>query len=142
MKTMLVMASLLLLAGCNTDSRGFVLPEGNVASGKATFVEMGCNDCHSIGDVAWQGEEGAVEVPLGGTVTSVKTYGELVTSVINPSHRIARPYLKEQVAVDGESTMRRYNDVMTVAQLVDVVSYLQTEYDVVVPSDPYIYRGW
>jgi hypothetical protein len=38
--------------------------------------------------------------------------------------------------------MRRYNEVMTVQQLVDIVSYLQTEYDVVVPSNPYVYQKW
>ena len=48
----------------------------------------------------------------------------------------------ERVLMDGESKMRRYNEVMTVQQLVDIVSYLQTEYEVVVPPNPYLYRSW
>lgn len=142
MKKLLILLPLLFLWGCEPNARGFALPEGDVEAGKVTFEQLGCTQCHSIDGIAWQGPEGGVEVPLGGAVSSLKTYGELVTSVINPSHRIARPYLGEQVAVDGESTMRRYNEVMTVQQLVDIVSYLQTEYNVMVPSNYYVYRGF
>jgi mono/diheme cytochrome c family protein len=142
MRTLLIGLSLLTLWGCNPESRGFVLPEGDVAAGKASFQALHCTQCHSIGDVAWQGGAEDLELPLGGRTTSLKTYGELLTSVINPSHRIARRDLQEQVAVDGESTMRVYNEVMTVQELVDIVSYLQTEYEVVVPGYPYNYRRW
>lgn len=130
--------------GCDPNSRGFALPKGDVALGQTTFELLGCVQCHSVGDVAWAGSEseGDVQVPLGGTVTSLETYGELVTSVINPSHRIARSYLGEAVSIDGESKMRRYNEVMTVQQLVDIVSFLQTEYEVVMPSRSYYYRSF
>ncbi|EED34847.1 cytochrome c family protein [Luminiphilus syltensis NOR5-1B] len=134
--------ALLVLWGCEPNARGFALPEGDVERGKATFQQLGCTQCHSISDIAWQGSGDDVEVPLGGVVPGLKTYGELVTSVINPSHRIARAYLGEDVAVDGESTMRRYNEFMTVQQLVDIVSYLQTEYDIVVPSNHYVGKRW
>ena len=148
-RKLIVVVSLVALWGCEPNARGFVLPEGDVSRGTATFAQLNCTDCHSVGDIAWEGGEGGegaadatVELPLGGTVTSLKTYGQLVTSVINPSHRIARPYLGEQVAAGDKSKMRPYNDVMTVQQLVDLVTYLQTEYEVVMPHNPYAYRSW
>ena len=74
--------------------------------------------------------------------TARRTYGDLLTSVINPSHRISQAYLGEQVTTDGESRMRRYNDVMTVQQLVDIVTFLETQYTLIRPNNPYLYRTW
>jgi len=142
MKKLILLIPVLFLWGCNPNSRGFVLPEGDVQQGRETFVELQCTQCHSVGDVGWTGDEDGVEVKLGGQVTSLKTYGELVTSVINPSHRIARAYLGDKVAVEGESKMRKYNEVMTVQQLIDIVSFLQTEYEVTMPASPYSMRSW
>jgi hypothetical protein len=68
-------------------------------------------------------------IAIGGKVLSIDSYGELVTSIINPSHKLATRYAKELVAVDGESRMKNYNDVMTVTQLIDVVSFLQSQYE-------------
>lgn len=135
----------LLLQACNTQSRGFILPKGDIEKGKALFVELQCNDCHSIADVAWVGskEAGTPQIALGGTVTSIKAYGELVTSVINPSHKISKNY--QQIAgatlPGGRSKMEQYNynEVMTVDELVDIVAFLQSEYKLVVPDNPYPY---
>ena len=132
----------LLLSGCNPDSRGFVLPEGDVERGIAAFQELECTQCHSVGDIAWTGEGDSIEVALGGATTARRTYGDLLTSVINPSHRISQAHLGEQVTTDGESRMRRYNDVMTVQQLVDIVTFLETQYTLIRPNNPYLYRTW
>lgn len=67
-------------------------------------------------------------VVLGGKVSRVKTYAQLVTSVINPSHKISPSYNPQMVAIEGESKMRSYNDVMTVTQLINLVSFLQPHY--------------
>ena len=77
-------------------------------------------------------------VELGGPVTRVKTYGELITAIINPSHRLAPGYAKEVVSDDGESKMLIYNTHMTVQELIDIVMYLQPKYDVQAPA--YHYR--
>ena len=63
-------------------------------------------------------------IAIGGMRTRIATYGELVTSVINPSHRVARRYRDET----GDSPMRNYNEAMTVAELIDLVAFLQTQY--------------
>jgi hypothetical protein len=139
---LIVIAAFFLVAmGCSNQGRGLVLPEGDVEKGKSDFVALSCNNCHTVGDITWNGEEsvGDVKVDLGGEVTSIKTYGELVTSIINPSHDIARRYRQETANSDGTSKMENYNQVMTVEELVNLVTYLQTEYKITVPRNTYYY---
>lgn len=117
------------------SAAGFRLPDGEADKGQALFVEFECTACHTISglELAAPTEKGPVTVKLGGAVSRVQTYGDLVTSVINPSHRLAPRYPVETVSTDGESLMRNYNDVLTVQQLVDLVAFLQSQYDVVAP---------
>jgi sulfur-oxidizing protein SoxX len=126
-----------LLASCDlgpNSGRGFSLPEGNIEKGRATFVELECNACHSVGDIEHvAGSEGSdINIKLGGQVTTVKTYGDLVTSVINPSHKKSRRYARQNIATEGgELKMVVYNEIMTVQQLVDLVTYLESNYEIV-----------
>ena len=140
--TILLLAALTALTGCEADrmsEKGFSLPEGNALSGKEAFVYMHCHECHTIA-----GEElptlamaDPPYVALGGKVTRVKTYGELVTAIINPSHKLAQGYAAELVTNDGESKMPLYNGYMTVQELIDIVAFLQPHYDVYVPQYEY-----
>ena len=100
---------------------------------------MHCHECHTIA-----GEElptlamaDPPYVTLGGKVTRVKTYGELVTAIINPSHKLAQGYATELVTNNGESKMPLYNGYMTVQELIDIVAFLQPHYDVYVPQYEY-----
>ena len=114
------------------SGKGFTLPDGDAEQGQATYVSLQCNACHKIAGVdqlAAAGETPETSVTLGGKVSRIKTYGELVTSVINPSHRLARGYPEQEVSVDGQSKMKNYNDVMTVTQLTDLVAFLQSKYE-------------
>ncbi len=140
--TSLLVGLSLVLGGCDPEAMsavGFRLPDGDAAAGREAFVYMQCNQCHTVA-----GEE-FPEIPLadppyvelGGTVTRVKTYGQLVTSIINPSHKLADGYAADLVAEDGESNMYVYNRHMTVQELIDLVMYLQTQYDVVPPGLEY-----
>lgn len=132
--------SLMLQMSCSPESVGFALPEGDIAAGKKAFAELNCTQCHSINGLEWKGDEnsGDLRVPLGGEVSTIKTYGELVTSIINPSHKIARVYQQETATPDGASKMRTYNDVMTVQDLVDLVTFLRSEYQIAQP--PYAFH--
>ena len=134
-----------LLAGCDRDPMsevGFRLPDGDAGHGRETFVYLQCHQCHTV-----YGEE-FPELPftdppyvmLGGPVTSVRTYGEIVTGIINPSHDLAAGYAEELVSESGESNMYNYNRYMTVQELIDLVMFLQPKYDVVVPE--YRYRPY
>ncbi|WP_182868276.1 c-type cytochrome [Stieleria mannarensis] len=134
-KMVLGIVLLSAMAGCTSDPKsgwGFTLPEGDAERGKATFVELKCNACHTVAGVELDPvhSEEVGTVVLGGKKGYVVTYGELVTSIINPSHRFAFGYESEQIK-DGEvSKMRLYNDEMTVTQLADLVTFLQQHYEV------------
>jgi hypothetical protein len=127
----------LLLSSCNEQARGFALPEGNIENGKMTFKELACNECHSISNIQWQGGRDSLRIPLGGNVTSLKTYGDLVTSVINPSHKIASLYEQQTSNEEGMSKMRNYNEFLSVHELIDLVTFLQSEYKIVGPPTTY-----
>ena len=130
------------LGGCERDrmsERGFSLPEGDPVAGRDTFIYMQCHQCHTIAGETFPALPGLDPpyVELGGPVTRVKSYGELVTSIINPSHKLASGYATEVVAEEGESKMYIYNQYMTIQELVDLVMFLQPHYDVVVPRYDY-----
>ncbi len=134
LKTAALCCVMMLLSACDAQTRqarGFSLPPGDKVAGERTFYALGCDSCHSIkgSKEVPPREDTGIAVVLGGKVGVVKSYGELVTSIINPSHRISKSYAAESVAVDGQSRMRVYNDVMTVTQLIDVVEFLQSKYE-------------
>jgi hypothetical protein len=79
-----------------------------------------------------------VVVELGGKVQRLRTYGDLVTAIVNPSHRLAKGYDPSLVANEGKSRMTVYNDVMTVSQLADIVAFLQAHYELQ-PYEPTSY---
>lgn len=129
--TLLICCTLLTACSRGKDSpRGFSLPVGDPEAGKATFVSLQCNTCHSTNGIEQLPVVAAdtVSVPLGGDVSRIKTYAELVTSIINPSHRLAPGYHSTMAAPGNLSPMRNYNDAMTVTQLINLVSYLQPLY--------------
>lgn len=127
------------LTGCDRASKGFSLPPGDIAQGEQVFMDMQCLSCHTL--EGYQRPEGDWElsVALGGKGKSLKTYSELVTSVINPSHRLAEGNDMSAIQVDGKSVMPVYNDVMTVSELVDLVTFLESKYELE-PYDPTIYN--
>lgn len=112
-----------------TSSRGFRLPDGDVAAGRVVFIGKGCASCHSVVNDPDLRTDVDVEmtVSLGGVTYSVDTYGQLVTSIINPSHTIARS-AGDDGAENGVSAMRNYNDELTVSELIDLVAFVQAQY--------------
>ena len=127
----------LLISSCNSQMRGFALPEGDIEKGKVTYKRLTCSECHSIANIEWKGGIDNLKIHLGGEVTSLKTYGGLVTSVINPSHKVASFDNQKTATEGGLSKMKNYNEVMTVQELIDLVTFLQSEYQVVSPPTKY-----
>ena len=126
------------LAACSQEqvaNRGFSLPAGDSENGRQVFLDYQCLQCHVLqgtefSDDEWRlTEKGGIAVELGGATTRLQTYGDLVTSIINPSHRIANGYPIDQVMADGESKMAYYNQVMTVEELIDLVTFLRSKYE-------------
>jgi sulfur-oxidizing protein SoxX len=135
----LVVIAALFSSGCSQEqiaNRGFSLPEGDMSKGQLLLTQFRCFECHTMTGTDYPADEwrltqdGGIAVELGGVSTRVQTYGDLVTSVINPSHRIANGYSPEEVMdEDGNSNMKYYNNVMTVEELVDIVTFLKTKYE-------------
>lgn len=113
-------------------ARGFALPKGDAEKGKQAFIELNCHTCHTVAGETLPEVQRAIKAPnLGGEVYRVKTYGELVTSVVNPKHVISKDW------EGSTSPMPVVNDRMTVAQMIDIVEFLngcyvklQPEYEV------------
>ncbi len=107
------------------------LPAGDAAKGAEHFVSLGCVSCHTVTgvDLPEPEERGPARVRLGSRTGKTMSYGQLVTAVVNPSHKLAARYREEEVSQDGESLMTQYNDIMTVTQLTDVVAFLAAQYE-------------
>jgi mono/diheme cytochrome c family protein len=121
---------LILLTGCGNpreSAKGFKLPDGNAEAGKTVYAAMNCKTCHSIRGVSDDAAPvGVKTLKLGGLTTKLPTDGYLVTAIINPSHDIKKQAGIESTLPSGESRMINFNDALTVRQLIDLVSYLQT----------------
>ena len=122
-----------LLVGCEAgkqSARGFRLPDGNPDDGEDVFIAKRCHSCHMISGHGLPEPEERYGVPiiLGGEVLKVRTYGELVTAIIHPSHTLAGGYDKEIISKEGRSLMPNFNDHLAVAQLIDLVAFLQAQY--------------
>lgn len=129
------------LTGCYPpkSGKGLHLPEGNIEKGKAAFLALRCYECHRVEGVDFPAPVSTVatNIVLGGKVTRIQTYGELVTSVINPSHGLAPGFDRAQVRGGKLSPMPDFNDTMTVSQMIDLVAFLQSRYEVVYPETKY-----
>ena len=120
---------------------GFRLPEGDLVKGKEAFVKLNCGSCHTVAgetDLMGPPEDAAISVELGGKVTRVKTYAHLVTSVIYPSHVMDPKWRAKYADVEGNSPMPDLTNVMTARELIDIVSFLQPKYEVVMPEYRYM----
>ena len=118
-----------------TQAKGFRIPEGDVVVGRTLFKELQCYGCHSIAGIEMPKDGPNVyedKIPLGGTSYHIKSYGELVTSIIDPSHSIASSYLAslpdEEKKGKVNSPMVVYNEDMTVQELIDLASFLHSKY--------------
>ena len=72
---------------------------------------IGCVGCHVVVDAELPEppEAGPVRVLLGSRTGRTMSYGQLVTSIVNPSHRLSRRYRRDEVSHKGESLMTSYN---------------------------------
>lgn len=126
-------------------NKGFRLPEGDADRGKGTFVQLKCHQCHAVegADLPPAEDKPGVRFALGGEVTKVKSYGELVTAIIQPQHVVSPDYLATIKKAESEghtSPMPEYIETMTVRQMSDLVVFLHGHYKKYVPAyDPEMY---
>jgi hypothetical protein len=133
----------LLLAGCGPgvkSTRRFHLPQGNAEKGRAAFIALNCTACHTVNGVELPRPTVAAEsiVVLGGDVVRMRTYGDLLTSIIHPRFEISEK-AKPTATPDGKTTMPVVNDRMTVSEMVDLVTFLQPRYTELPPLQDWYY---
>jgi mono/diheme cytochrome c family protein len=129
-----------LVAGCAGSSLfGFPVDEGDIAAGRQAFIDHRCHQCHSITDERLPPLAGAGRpmLELGGPTTMVRSYADLTTSIINPNHAVSERYRDQQLLLNQEipleSPMPMPNiDTMSVRQLLDIVAFLDSRYQVMV----------
>lgn len=134
-------AALAFACADRKSSTGFRLPDGDPARGQAVFAEMKCHTCHRVAgmDKTFPAPVADPPVPvvLGGEIAHAKTDGELVTSIIHPSWQIAPAYATELQMKGGvRDRMPDFTQAMTVRQMIDLVAFLQSRYEVVRPPAP------
>jgi hypothetical protein len=127
-----------LVSGCGfTPTFGFPIEEGDIDAGRQAFIDHQCHACHSIAGVRLPALAGAagVMLELGGETIFVRSYAELVTSIINPDHVVSEEYRDRQLlegALPLESPMPMpHIDNMTVRQLIDLVAFLDSRYELI-----------
>lgn len=116
--------------GSEQSGRGLALPAGDVERGKEAFLELRCHACHEVEglDAPAPVATPQVDVKLGGLAMREPTDGELLTSIVNPSHTLIPGHEEERVMSGSGSRMADYREVMTVQQLIDLVAYLHSVY--------------
>jgi sulfur-oxidizing protein SoxX len=143
------MLALLTLGACRTypDNTGdfrFPILQGDIAQGQAAFERLGCNQCHNVDGVELAAFSGArpVIVMLGGELMFAKTYGDLVTSIINPNHVLSDRYLAQLPRIErpGVNSSPMYmNPEMKVTELIDIVAFLNSRYSLLPGYTEYYY---
>jgi sulfur-oxidizing protein SoxX len=124
----------LSLSACDLgpkSSLGFSLPAGNIEAGREAFTKFQCSDCHVVAGLETERAtlEPQLNLPLGGKTPRIQSYGQLVTSIINPSHKISKKYGSTEVTNGAHSKMPNYNYAITVNELIDLVAFLQSKYE-------------
>jgi hypothetical protein len=128
------------LGGCATNSLfGFPVEQGDINAGRQAFIDHRCHQCHSIANERLPPLAGAERpiLELGGPTTLVRSYADLTTSIINPDHTISERYRDQQLLLNTqiplETPMPMPNiDTMTVRQLIDIVAFLDSKYEVMI----------
>ena len=124
-----VVVGLVACAPERKSAVGLWLPDGDPARGQVAFVELGCASCHTVAglDLPRPTADPPVGVDLATLMPGRRTDGELVTSILNPSHRVAPRFAAGSMTLGGHSRMGDYGAAMTARQLIDLIAFLQVE---------------
>jgi sulfur-oxidizing protein SoxX len=107
----------------------FTLPQGDAAAGRALFVEIECFKCHEVKGETFpkvaEDEKGVgPELSQMAGMHPLEFFAE---SIVNPNAVIdADAKERGYVGPDGRSKMPDFSDVVTVKQLADLATYLNS----------------
>jgi hypothetical protein len=139
----MVLAGAVLQASCAINPTfAFPVEEGSISAGRQAFIDHQCTRCHTVAGERLPEPPNAASprFELGGETSQVKAYSDIVTSIINPNHRISDRFVEDvlrQTLPPSESPMPLPNlDTMTVKQLIDLVAYLDSRYVLIDDYEP------
>lgn len=131
---LVTIAMIAVLMGCSNSSPSTFLPEGDVQAGRVAFNEFECYTCHEV-----KGDDFPAPTVITPTYVTLGagqgrlSRAYLVESIIAPSHQFAVPKPPSgETAGDVNimsgkvSRMTDFSDRMTVRQLLDLTSYLES----------------
>jgi len=101
----------------------FRLPSGDAKRGRAVFARLECYRCHRL-----RGEPHPAPSAAGPELTGIGGHhpaGYIAESILDPNAVIVEG--PGYTGPDGRSTMPDYRDVLSVADLLDLVAYLETQ---------------
>lgn len=141
----IVLVALFASAGCSKgpqSMRNFRLPEGNSERGRTAFVALKCHECHTVAGIELPAPAGVRRKPLllGGDVVRLRTYGDLLTSIVHPAYELSDQLPTRERMEMSKSPMPAVNEAMTVGQMIDLVTFLQPRYRQLEPMYEFDYR--
>jgi hypothetical protein len=108
-----------------STAAGFHFPEGDAVAGRNVFVSMSCFSCHEVPGETFPAPVAQPPVPVPLTVdVTRKTREQLAESILAPSHIVREG--AEDVDMPELSRMGDYTEALTVAQLIDLVTYIKS----------------
>lgn len=140
-RVLFAIVTLSVLAACVYDPNtrrdfDFPIERGDIEEGQLAFTDLGCHQCHSVAGTRLPEYPfpSPVQFQLGGPTSSVRSYAELMTSVMNPNYHISSEFRAQQRLmgeVPLDSPMPNF-DHMSLAQLFDIVAFLDSKYQVII----------
>ncbi|MFW6198633.1 MAG: c-type cytochrome [Acidobacteriota bacterium] len=97
------------------------LPRGDVEAGHQAFLDLRCHYCHAVtGDETLPEPMARVRGTEIGPELASQSAARLAESIIDPSHEIPPPRNSRL------SPMGDFSEAMTVRQLIDLITYIQS----------------
>ncbi|MCG8602983.1 MAG: c-type cytochrome [Verrucomicrobiales bacterium] len=110
-----------------------IVPEGRIPAGKTLFVEKGCYQCHSAGDISLP--KAALDqkliIKLGTRRHAGWSQDDFAKAIMNANHTVNPDYEKAMMILGDHfkavnSPMPGFNDILTLSDLIHLTTFLHS----------------
>lgn len=120
-----------------------VIPEGRVNAGQTLFVEKGCYQCHSAGDIRLPQSdlEETLIIELGGALHAGWSRDDFARAILEPHHTVSPDYEKAMIILGDHfkavnSPMPGFNDILMASDLIHLTTFLTSLAETRTPETP------
>lgn len=115
------------------EEEKWIVPEGRIPAGKTLFVEKGCYQCHSAGDISLP--EAALDqkliIKLGTRRHAGWSRDDFAKAIMNANHTVNPDYEKAMMILGDHfkavnSPMPGFNDILTLSDLIHLTTFLHS----------------